>query len=217
MTAIRVMLVDDHAVVRDGLRLVLESQPAIRVVAEAASGEEAVRLADLHRPDVILMDVNMPKGWGGAQTTRIIKERFSDIKVLALSMLDDEDSAYAMLGNGADGYVVKHAPASDVIEAIRAVHNGETALSPSIAKQLVLRTRSSQNAAPGPASLSQREGNILDMLARGLTSKEIARDLCLSVKTVNNYRARILQKLEAHNTTEAIANALKQRLLPTSA
>lgn len=202
MSKIRVLLVEDHTIVRKGLRYLLEAQEAIEVIGEAEDGREAVEKAARLRPDVVLMDIAMP-GLNGLEATRQIKTRFPEIKVLVLSMHTAEEYVLQVLGAGASGYVVKKAALAELILAIRAVYRGECFLSPLIARQVI---EGYMQQAEGKAQedrydqLTEREREVLQLIAEGHLNREIAERLHISVKTVEAHRAHVMAKLDIHST-----------------
>jgi DNA-binding NarL/FixJ family response regulator len=208
METLRVLIADDHAVVRSGIRALLAAEPDLEVAGEAASGYEAVNLAASLQPDVVIMDLRMP-GINGIEATRRVLHTSPHIRVLVVTLLEDDDSVFAALRAGARGYVLKDADESDVLRAIRAVGRGEAIFSPAIATRLM-----EFFAAEHPPlargifpSLTDREREILQLIARGLPNAEIARELTLSVKTVGNYVSNIFGKLQVADRAEAIIRA----------
>jgi len=208
MSRIRVLIVDDHAVVRQGLRIFLGTEPDFEVVGEAAGGEEAVRLARALRPDIVLMDLLMP-GMSGSDATRVIRSELRDVEVVALTSVLDDDSVVAAVRAGAIGYLLKSAEADDLRRALRAAAAGQVQLDPAAAARLVREVRS---PAP-PESLTDREGEVMRLLARGLANKEIARHLGISEDTVKTHVSRILAKLGAQSRTQAVLHAMRAGLV----
>lgn len=202
MTAERlsVLLADDHAVVRDGTRQILERDPAITVVGEAADGAQVVRLAEQLAPDVVLLDVALPV-MNGIEATRLIRSRPDAPYVLLLSAYDDQDYVVAAIEAGASGYLLKTASAQDVVAAIRAVVRGEVVLHPMLARRLVARARDSGEV------LSDREREVVRLAAGGLGNRQIADTLSLSIRTVEAHFTSVFNKLGVANRTEAIATA----------
>lgn len=212
---VRVLLVDDHAVLRAGLRALLETQADIRVVGEAATGEEGVARARGLRPDVVLMDLVMP-GAGGLEATRQIAALGTGARVLVLTVHAEEEFLLPVLDAGASGYLTKESAGDGVIEAIRAVARGEVFLSPSAARTLTRRFRGPQGpgAAEDPLEpLSDREREVLALTAEGFTSGEIGERLRISPKTVDTYRQRLAEKLDLHHRSELVRFALRTGLL----
>lgn len=215
MTKIRVLLADDHAIVREGVRMILEAQPDIAVVGEAANGREALAKAHELSPDVVLMDIAMPE-MNGFEATTAIKKELPDIQVLALTMHDDYDHFFQVLYAGASGYVLKGAASADLVAAIRVVHEGGVYLHPSVAKNLV--SAYLKHMDPGEDKerydgLSERERQVLTLIAEGKTSQEVADDLFLSINTIQTHRSHIMEKLNLHNRAELIRYAIRNKLI----
>jgi len=205
---IRVLLVDDHPVVRMGLRGMLEHDPDIVIVGEAGSGDEAgVRARELE-PDVILMDLRMPDGDGVTATRRILAERPA-VKVIVLTTYETDQDIVRAVEAGATGYLLKDAARTDLVAAVAAARRGETVLSPSVATRLVTRMR-----GPVTESLSRRETEVLALVAKGLTNAEIGRELFISETTVKTHLIRIFGKLGVSDRTAAVTTALERGLLP---
>lgn len=215
MNKTRVLLVDDHAIVRAGVKLLLQSQPDLEVVGEAEEGRQAVEMVSELRPDVVLMDVAMP-GMNGLEATQRIKESFPRVQVLALTMHEDERYFFQILQHGASGYVVKGASPADLLAAIRAVSQGQAYLHPSVAKQLLddyLKRVESGEEQDSYDGLSEREREVLRLIAEGRTSRAIADELVLSVNTVERHRANIMGKLSLHSRAELIKYAIRKGLI----
>ena len=196
---ISVLIADDHAVVRSGLAMLINSQQDMQVVGVAADGREAVELGVKLLPQVVLMDLSMPPGENGLIATARLKELLPEIRVLILTMHDDEEYLFQSLKAGAVGYIVKTAPDFDLLKAIRTVHQGESYLYPSAAKSLIERFLRQGNKSEEFESLqllTEREKQTLRLVAMGYANKDIAEQLCLSVKTVEAYKARIMEKLD---------------------
>ena len=204
---VRVVVADDHPIVRDGLRALLTSIPDVELVGEATTGREAVRSAVTDRPDVIVMDLRMPDLDGAAATAEISRVA-PDVAVLVLTMLDDDDSVFAAMRAGARGYLVKGASQQEIVRAITAVAAGEAIFGPGVARR-VLRYFASPPATAAPAfpELSPREREVLDLIAGGLTNAAIAGRLGLSAKTVGNHTSAIFAKLQVAGRAEAIIRA----------
>lgn len=209
--SIRVLLADDHALVRQGIRRFLDEAGDIEVVVEARDGREAVRLAEFHRPDVVVMDIRLP-GMSGVEATREIKRRFPQIRVLVLTAYDDDPYIFALLQAGADGYLLKTASAEELIHAVRTVWQGGTALSPEVAGKVVrqVATRKPEGALDQVEPLTERELEVLRLAARGLTNRAIGYTLGISHRTVQGYLASIYGKLGVSNRTEAVTEALRR-------
>ncbi len=208
---IHVVLADDHAVVRKGIRQFLEEADDITIVAEASDGAEAVRLVEAHQPDVAVMDIRMPEVTG-VEATRRIKERFPQVRVLVLTAYDDDPYVFALLHAGADGYVLKTASGDELVRAVRTVHQGGTALSPEIAAKVVRQATSHrpEGAADQVETLTTRELDVLRLAARGLTNRAIGHGLGISHRTVQGHLASIYGKLGVNSRTEAVTEALRR-------
>lgn len=205
--SVRVLLVDDHPVFRQGMRAVLDDLPDVEVVAEAADGEEAVRLATSLRPAVVLMDLRMP-GVSGIEATDRITATLADVAVLVLTMDDDDSSVFAALRAGARGYLLKEADGDDVHRAVTAVARGEAVFGPGVAARVVSWFASPAGGAAVPfPQLTDREREVLELLATGMDNAEIARRLFLAPKTVRNRVSEVLTKLRARSRAEAVALA----------
>lgn len=215
MPRIRVMLVDDHALIREGLRALLAKEQDIVIVAEAGDGVEALKLARETSPDVVIMDNGLP-GMSGTEVTRMLATTNPAIKVLALTMHEDSDSVFAMLKAGAKGYILKQSAAQDIGSAIRSVYNGQSALDPSVARRVIDQVSRREAPQHPDDELTPRERSILQLVAEGRTSREIGKQLGLSARTVDNYRAHILEKLQARNRVEAITVALRRGWIQVS-
>ena len=212
---IKIMLADDHVVVRSGLRMLLEARPDIDIVAEAESGREAVEKSKIVRPDVILMDIQMPD-MNGIEATERIKEVSPQTAVLALTMHEDDHYFFQMLHAGASGYVPKRAAPDELINAIRTVHEGHVFLYPSLASRLVqdyLKRAESGDQPMVQDDLTPRELEVLTLIAEGMTNAEIAEELVISVKTVDRHRENIMRKLNMHSRIDLVKYALKMGLI----
>lgn len=212
---IRLLLADDHAVVRSGLRLLLESQPDMAIIGEAETGEEAVRRTAELRPDVVLMDIEMP-GINGIEATRRIKGQSPVMAALALTMYEDDQYFFEMLRAGAAGYVPKRAAPDELASAIRAVSRGDVFIHPSLAGRLVqdyLLRRDTDEQEPPIDDLTPREQEVLTLIAEGLSNGEIAERLVISIKTVDRHRENIMRKLNLHNRVDLVKYALRKGLI----
>jgi two-component system response regulator NreC len=211
---IRVLIADDHTIVRSGVRLLLQAEPDIEVVGEALDGGEAVALAESLRPDLILMDIAMP-GTNGLEATRQIKARFPDMHVLVLTMHRSDEYFFEMLKAGASGYVLKGAETNELIGAIRAVARGEVFLYPTMAKQLLqdYLSRLKEPESSGQPALTPREKEILRLMAEGYSNKEIAERLVVSPSTVHSHRTNLMKKLNLSSRYELIQYARQRGLL----
>jgi len=213
---ITILIADDHAVVRSGLAMLINSQPDMEVVGVAADGREAVDLAVKLLPEVVVMDLRMPPGENGLLATARLRELAPQIKVLILTMHDDEEYLFQALKVGARGYILKNAPDFDLIKAIHAVNQGEPYLYPSATKSLIedfLRHKTKGTEFEALALLTEREEQTLRLVAMGYANKDIAEKLCLSVKTVESYKARIMEKLQLKTRPELVRYAMKKGLL----
>lgn len=205
---IRVLIADDHGVVREGLRAVLGAEPDIEVVGEAATGKEVVERAAKLRPDVILMDIQMP-GINGIEATRRILEANPHVGVVVLTMFEDDDSVFSAMRAGARGYVLKGADPSEILKVLRAVAGGEAYFGPEIARRLMTFFSASKPASPAEAlpELTAREREILNLIAQGHTNAKIAARLFVSPKTVGNHISHIFTKLQVADRAHAIIRA----------
>jgi DNA-binding NarL/FixJ family response regulator len=207
---IRVLIADDHRVYREGVRALLDGEATIKIVGEAASGEEAVERAARLAPDVVLMDLKMP-GLNGIEATRAILARAPDTAILVVTMFDDDDSVFAVLRAGARGYLLKDADQEELLRAIRAVRGGEAIFGPAIARRMAQYFATRPAPADPPATpfpeLTERERAVLDLIARGQNNAAIANRLSLSVKTVQNYVSTIFAKLQVEDRAQALLRA----------
>lgn len=206
--AIRVLLADDHSVVRKGVREFLEEEPDIEVVGEATNGQQAVELAVALQPDVVVMDIKMPL-LSGVDATKRIRSVAPGVRVLALTAFDDDPYIFGLLEAGASGYVLKTAESSELVRAIRAVAAGQSALDPAIAPRVIARVT---QPTPSGENLTDRELEVLRLAARGLTNKQIGHDLDISDRTVQNHLANIYAKLGVASRTEAVTAGLQRGL-----
>ena len=210
---IRILLVDDHALVREGTRRLLETEKDVEVVAEASSGEEAIVVARSLLPDIAVMDISMP-GIGGIEATRAIKKDCPETAVLILSAYDDEPYLLALLDAGAAGFLLKNVHGQELLQAIRAVARGESVLQPSIAEKMMRRLSTRPDEAQHSTNLlSEREFDVLRLAARGLPNKEIAARMSLSIRTVHSHLANIFMKMQVGSRTEAVLLALRQGMI----
>ncbi|MBS1249519.1 MAG: Transcriptional regulatory protein DegU [Chloroflexi bacterium] len=231
METIRILLVDDHEVVRTGLRSFLEAQDYFEVVGEACNGDEAIDLAMEIQPDVTVMDITMP-GMDGLESTRRLAKKCPDCDVLALTVHDDKQYFFEMMAAGAAGYISKQAAADELVDAIRTVCAGDVYLQPSLAnwllddyRRLLAQTPTAEQSPPHAESeqkqelhpdldvLSERELQVLEMVAEGLTTPQIAEKLGLSPKTISRHRGRIMNKLDIHSATKLVKFAIRVGLI----
>jgi DNA-binding NarL/FixJ family response regulator len=203
---IRVLLADDHPLVRDGLKAALVTLPDVQVVAEAATGQAAIREALLHRPDVVVMDLQMPEG-NGIEATRELARALPSAAVLVLTMFDDDDSVFAAMRAGARGYVLKGAEQHEIARAISAVAAGEAIFGPAVATRVLAYFAAPPRTVSPFPELTAREREVLDLLAAGHNNQQIAQRLDLSAKTVANHLSAIFAKLQVADRTQAILRA----------
>ncbi len=211
---IRVFLADDHAVLRAGLKMLIDAQPDMQVVGDAEDGEEAVERVASLKPDIALLDVNMPK-LDGLEALRRLKAASSEARVLILSMYDDEGYLRRALEAGASGYILKKAADSELMAALRAVARGEVYVYPSLTHLLVNRYLGREDGKAGPSvvELTDREEDVLRLLAEGRTSEQVGQRLALSAKTVDTYKARVMEKLGLRSRVDLVRYALRHGLL----
>ena len=202
--SLRIMLVDDHEVVRQGLRALLEAESDLKVIAEAGDGREAIDVARIHEPDVVVMDIRMPD-MNGVEACRGIRDLRPDTQVIMLTSYSDDEALFNSIMAGAAGFVLKQIRGGDLVEAIRKVGSGQSLLDPSVTQRVLERLRKSKydDTDPKLARLSPQEDRVLDMVGQGLTNRQIAGQIHLSDKTVKNYVSSILGKLEVHRRSEA--------------
>jgi len=215
MARIKVLIADDHALLREGIRALLKPYDDIEVVGEAATGMEAIEKTGQLSPDVVLMDIAMPD-LGGLEATLEVRKRYPKTKVLVLTQYDNKEYIFRFLKAGAAGYVVKKAVGTELLAAIRAVHQGGSFLHPSVAPAVIegyLRGQPLQAEEEAYEELTDRQKQVLKLIAEGRTNKEIADLLCLSIKTVMGHGSNIMEKLGVHNRTELIKYAIRKGLI----
>jgi two-component system, NarL family, response regulator NreC len=213
VTTIRLLLVDDHKIVRAGLRMLFAAETDMKIVGEAGNGTEALRMVQELGPDVVIMDVAMP-GMNGIEATRRIKELMPSAAVLALTMHEDEEYFFEMLNAGASGYIPKRAAPDDLVAAVRAVAQGNVFLHATLARFLMRDLLQEGTAhADEDDGLTPREQEVLTLIAEGLTSREIAQQLVISPKTVDRHRENIMAKLNLHSRAELVRYAMSRGLL----
>lgn len=221
MRKTRILIADDHDVVRSGLKALLRTSPDFAIVGEAADGEEAVRCAGDLLPDIVMMDISMPR-LDGIGATRLIKQHHPLIRVIILSVYEEEEYVYQILHAGASGYVLKNAGKREIFDAIRAVRDGERFFSPGVSRLIIdgflkraeEQDRNEKNTAPESTGLTRRETEVLKYIAMGYTNRQIAEALFLSFRTVNTHRANLMQKLDIHDTAGLVRHAISLGLLP---
>lgn len=224
MKKIRILIADDHSVVRSGIRTVLQSSPEFIVVAEAEDGEEAVELAAKHKPEVVVMDISMPQ-LNGIEATAKMKENDPNVKVIILTVHADEEYVFQILRAGASGYVLKSAGKKEIFAAVRSAISGERFFSPGISNLIIDSfINRAKEPAPHPPStagsgkqqLTKREIEVLEYIAQGYTNRKIADTLFLSVRTVNTHRTNLMQKLDIHDTARLVRYAIETGLVKLS-
>ena len=211
MSKIRVLLADDHAVLREGLRSLLSLRDDIEVVGEATNGQVALEMVRQLRPDVVVMDIAMPV-MDGLEATRRLKQEHPETRVLILTQHDNREYVFSLLQAGAAGYVLKKAGGAEVVAAIRSVFQEGAFLPPGIAREVMDRYIQRPLEETGRPYLTEREKQVLRLIAEGKSNREIAESLCLSVKTVMAHRANIMEKLDIHSRTELVRYAIRQGL-----
>lgn len=215
MAKIRVLIADDHSIVREGVKMILAKESDIEVAGEASDGQQALDLVERLKPNVVVMDISMP-GMGGIEATQLVKERHPAVNVLALTMHEDESYVFRLLRAGASGYVLKRAAAQDLVQAVRAAAKGEAFLYPSVARKVVedyLKRVEMGEKRERYDGMTQREKEILTLIAQGLSNKQIGERLYISIKTVQTHRAHILEKLGLHDRTELVRYAIRKGLI----
>lgn len=216
MGKIRVLLADDHTILRQGLRKILEADPSFEVVGEAGDGREAVKKAEALKPDVVVMDISMPI-LNGIEATRQIAKSLPKTKILILTVHENDQLATEILNAGATGYLLKDAASEELIAAIRAVYRGDSYLSPSIAKRVIAQYLDFARGKVPPeekfSDLTAREREILQLIAEGYSNKEIAQMLYISEKTVKTHRENIMRKLDLHSVAELVRYAIRRGII----
>ncbi len=209
---VKVIIADDHPLIRQGIRNVLQLEPALKVIAETTNGKETVAMAKKLLPDVILMDINMPL-LNGMEATKIIKRDLPQVKIIALTIHDEEEYIYEMVRSGATGYLLKDVDPGRLVEYILKVSGGESVIHPSVTAKLFEEfNRLSKGPSTEENILTTREQEVIRLIARGLTNKEIARDLFISEKTVKNHVSNIFKKIDVADRTQAAVYAIKNNL-----
>ncbi len=214
MNKINVLIADDHSMFRQGLKQILELEEDIRVIGQACNGDEAIRLARKEKPDVILMDINMP-GTNGLQAIKTIREENEFSKIIVLTIHDDREYLFKALQMGAQGYVLKDAESQVLVNAIRSIYNGDSYIQPNMTKELVrefYRVTRYEKPKDETSNLTAREIEVLELIAEGMLNKEIARTLYISEKTVKNHVSNIFRKLNVSDRTQAAIYAIKHNI-----
>lgn len=215
MNAIRVILAEDHTIVRKGLRSLLEGEEDIEVIGEAGDGKEAITLVEQKKPDIVVMDIGMPE-LNGLEATRRIKKRFPETKVLILTMHTNEEYVFEILQAGASGYIVKKAAPTELVSALRAVKRGESFLSPSISKKVIdeyLQRAGEAKRRGAFELLTDREREVLQLIAEGNSTRGIAGRLFISTKTVETHRSNLMEKLDLHGTADLTRYAIRMGIV----
>jgi two-component system, NarL family, response regulator LiaR len=212
MDRIRIVIADDHAVVREGTRTLLEREEDMEVVGEAADGEEAIKVIERNKPDVAILDISMPK-LSGIEVTKQVKSRLPSTAILILTAYENDEYVFALLEAGAAGYLLKDVPGAEIVEAVRSVYSGESVLHPSIARKVIQRaivSSAKSHEETTEIELSEREIEVLKLAAKGLRNKDIADNLCISIRTVQGHINSIFHKLSVGSRTEAIFQSVKR-------
>ena len=215
MEKLKIVLAEDHTILREGLRALLSADPSFEIIGEAQNGREAVRCVERLEPDLLLMDLSMPR-MSGMDAIREIKNRYPDIKIIALTVHKTEEYLLTTLKAGADGYVLKDATHEELVMAIKNVMSGKSYLSPGVSEKVIegyLEGRESNRSLSPWETLSQREREVLKLIAEGFKNKEIAEDLCISLKTVEKHRANLMKKLDLHNAAALTVYAVQKGLV----
>ena len=215
METLRIVLAEDHTILREGLRALLSADPNFEIIGEAQNGREAVRCVEKMEPDLLLMDLSMPR-MSGMDAIREIKKRYPEIKIIALTVHKTEEYLLTTLKAGADGYVLKDATHEELVMAIKNVMGGKSYLSPGVSEKVIvgyLEGRESNRSISPWETLSQREREVLKLIAEGFKNKEIAEDLCISLKTVEKHRANLMKKLDLHNAAALTVYAVQKGLV----
>lgn len=211
---IRIIIADDHEIFRDGFKVMLKKQTEVEIVAEAAHGKELLQLVDTHQPDVVITDIKMPQ-MDGVEATKAIKERHPHIEVIALSMFDEENLVVDMLEAGAKGYLLKNTNKSEVVQAVKAVYRQEMFYCNNTSNklaQMIAKSRFNPYKKSGKPNFNDKELEIIKLICQELSNKEIASQLDLSTRTIEGYRERILEKIDAKNTAGIVIYAIKNNI-----
>ncbi|PYZ95522.1 DNA-binding response regulator [Alteribacter lacisalsi] len=210
-----IMIVDDHTVLRDGLKTIFSMEKDFNVISEAESGEEALKILEKVQPEIVIMDINLP-GKNGVDVTAEVKERWPDIKILVLTMYKHDEYFMSAITKGAEGYLLKDAPSEEVVDAVRSLMSGEAVIHPSMAKKLLDLHQQPQEKAneKNQNELTAREKDVLECLVKGMSNKDIADELFISDKTVKIHVSKILRKLGVKSRSQAVIHAIQNDLVP---
>ena len=215
MGKIRIILADDHTILREGIQALIDNQPDMQVVGEAQDGHSAVRMATQLKPDLVIMDIAMPL-LNGLEATRQIKKSCPGTQILILTMHENEEYIRQALASGAMGYILKDAAARELLDAIRSIQQGEAVLSPAITRLVIedyLRWGDTRPKDDGTSVLSDREREVLQLIAEGYANKQIGEILCISIKTVQAHRANLMKKLDLHDRGDLIKYAIQKKII----
>jgi len=210
---ISIIVADDHGIVREGLRRLLEAEADFKVSGEAEDGRDVLEAVARSKPDVVVLDITMPR-MGGLETLERLRSDHGDVKVILLSVHNDPPFIQSAIGLRVDGYVLKNGPASEIVTAVREVMKGGSYFSPAVAREIVEQVRSPRNESPDPFTLlSAREREVLQLIAEGLAAKEVATELSISTKTVEAHRTSLMRKLGVRKATELVRYALRRGII----
>lgn len=212
MEKIKITLVDDHTLFRNGLKILLDTNKEFKVIGEATNGKEFIENLTVNIPDIVLMDINMPV-MDGVEATEIAKQKYPDIKIIALSMFGEEEYYYKMINAGVKGFLLKNSEINEVIEAIKQVNNGSSYFSQELLYNVIKNFKPHKEPTDETASLSKRELQVLEEICKGLSNQEIADNLFISKRTVDKHRANLLSKTNSKNTANLIMYAIKNKLI----
>lgn len=212
MEKIKITLVDDHALFRNGLKILLNANTEMQVISEASNGKEFLNTIEEEQPDIVLMDINMPI-MDGVEATQMATERYPEVKIIALSMFGEEDYYYKMINAGVKGFILKNSEINEVIEAIKQVFNGNSYFSQELLYNVIKNFKPQKEIETESAALSKRELQVLEEICKGLSNQEIADTLFISKRTVDKHRANLLSKTNSKNTANLIMYAIKNKLI----